>query len=72
MTAVPIHERAGYVDASHMTHGLVTLDGRPAVIVGYMNDFAHVGVIDGYSIAANYSWHAVRRIMRDHNGAFQS
>ena len=55
-----------------MTHGLVTLDGRPAVIVGYMNDFAHVGVIDGYSIAANYSWHAVRRIMRDHNGAFQS
>ena len=72
VSTVPMWERQSYVDASHMTLGRATLDGRPAVIVGFRNDYAHVGVVDGRSIACEYSWECVARVMNDGNGAFYS
>ena len=41
----------------------VTLDGEPAWIHGYRNDFATVATIDASGPAFDWSWRAVARVV---------
>ena len=48
----------------------VTIDGRPAVITGAREPFAHVRSLDGVS-DVEFSWVAIARVL-DKGGAFRS
>ena len=73
MTTVPMHKRQGFVDTSHMTPGIVTLDGRPAVVCGFRNPFATVALLHpDQPRSVEYSWETVERVFDRFNCAFQS
>jgi hypothetical protein len=48
-----------------------TLDGYPAKIIGWKNDFATVARLDGKA-AFEWAWTAVARIMEHNNRRFYS
>jgi len=48
-----------------------TLNGEPARISGYRNDFATVTQLDS-GLSAEWSWPAVRRIVEQRDGAFKT
>lgn len=49
----------------------VTLDGKPALIGGWQEQFAAVGVIPG-GPSFMFSWQAVEHVLTLKNGAFRS
>lgn len=49
----------------------VTLDGKPAGIGGYVNDFAMVIALDG-SNRVEFAWETVDHIVRNRDGKFKS
>lgn len=49
----------------------VTLDGKPARVIGWMLANATVRPMDG-SADVQFSWPAVARIVKEHGGAFKS
>jgi len=49
----------------------VTLNGRPARVVGYRNKFATVWTMDGLTPQeANFSWAAVKHVIETNAGGF--
>lgn len=50
----------------------VTLNGKPARVKGYMNDFATVAPLDTSLGAFEWSWTAVARIVAARGGRFVS
>jgi hypothetical protein len=50
----------------------VTLDGRPARIVGVLLDFPTVIAVGDPPLAVEFSWVTVARIVAKHQGQFQS
>jgi len=48
----------------------VTLDGLPAVVCGYRNDFATVRTLDG-SRQAEYAWSTLERVLTN-GGRFKT
>lgn len=70
---VYMHEKQGFVDSSRMTPGFCTLDGRPAVVCGFRERFAHVArITTDAPHSVEYSWHAVKHVIEHRNGAFKS
>ena len=55
-------ERAGLMEAFDEMRG--TLNGRPAVVLGRLEDFPTVATLDGSGLAVEYSWPAIRRAVR--------
>ena len=49
----------------------VTLDGEPAKIVGFLNDFATVATVDAGGSSFEWSWRAVARVV-SRGGRFSS
>ena len=48
----------------------VTLNNKPAIICGRLNDFATVAVLQGEE-HAEFSWEAVDRIIKNNKGEFK-
>ena len=65
---LPVDTRRALVERSK---GSVTLDGWPAVVTGYMNDYATVRTIDG-PLYVEFAWETVERVMSARNGEFKS
>ena len=49
----------------------VTLDGKPAVVLGRFADFATVAQVPA-GLSYEWNWETVKRIMRTKNGEFKS
>jgi hypothetical protein len=49
----------------------VTLNGKPAVVTGYKNEFAMVKALDSCE-QAEFAWETVARIVNLKNGAFRA
>ena len=50
----------------------VTLNGRPALISGRLSPFAMVRTNDGpRAYVGEWSWHSVRHVIEENNGAFK-
>lgn len=67
-TILPLKDR---IDLVQQTDVAVTLDGKPAVIAGYRNDFAGVHTLDGKT-RVEFAWPTVWRIVTQREGRFQS
>lgn len=70
MESVPLSECRAMVSESNETRSRVTIDGRPAVIVGWRNPFATVVADDNPEYRADYAWSTARRIFYGRNGHF--
>lgn len=57
--------KCGYVYGKN-----ITLNGKPAKIMGHRNRFATVAQLDG-PLACEFSWQAVKRIL-DRGGVFKA
>lgn len=48
-----------------------TLNGKPARVIGRLNDFATIAALD-VSVDAEFAWETVARVMEEKGGAFRS
>lgn len=70
MTDIPTLPHETYQDRAYLCEATVSIDGYPARITGYMNDFAMVRARDN-GISAEFAWETVARIVAK-GGSFNS
>lgn len=66
---MPLDERAALVEDARANG--CTLDGQPAVVSGYMGEFASVRFKSGRGGTVEFAWPTVARILSSHRN-FQS
>lgn len=59
------------VRRTYANHGLVTLDGKPAVVSGVKCDFAFVAPLRG-GAGCEFAWSTVAHVIDNKNGKFKS
>lgn len=64
---IPLEERYRL-----MADPRVTLDGRPACILGAKLDFAHVATLDPDGPDFEFAWPTVKNIIENNNARFNS
>lgn len=63
---IPVQDRQRLIDAE------VTLDGKPARVIGRLNDFGTVAQIGRGGVTADYAWETIRRVIDERDGRFAS
>lgn len=59
------------IELVQQTEVPITLDGHPAVVGGYRNEFATVQRLDGRGGRVEFAWPTVERVINN-GGAFKS